>query len=110
MTGSSSFFREAKMDLRYKSYPDFKYLVEPWNTHSLNYHTASSVKPFFELRQWCVETWGPAEELEIWKFFKKHGETVNPNWCFDVNTTNQPMLRIYFRTDAEYALYKLKWS
>ena len=96
-------------DGRFKAYNHFKFFAEPWNSHVLSVHNIERISQFFEVRNWCVDTWGPSLEFEVWKFFNRTGKQVNPHWCFDVNTTNQPMLRIYFRSNAEYALFKLKW-
>jgi hypothetical protein len=102
--------RDAATNGRFKAYPMFKYFAEPWVSHSLSDYNIDKLSQFFEIREWCVNTWGASQEFEVWRFFNRAGKTVNQHWCFDVNTTNQPMLRIYFRSAAEYALYKLKWS
>lgn len=102
--------RSDATDGRFKAHYNFKFFAEPWNSHSLSIRDIEKISHFFEVREWCVATWGASQEFEVWRFLKSAGKEVNQHWCFDVNTTNQPMLRIYFRTDAEYSLYKLKWS
>ena len=66
-----------------------------------------------EIREWCWQTWGSSKELNEWLRSNFHlmtnGENSpcqNAHWCW---ITDQSYSRIYFRTDKEIMLFKLRW-
>ena len=74
-------------------YGDFKY--------STTLRRRSEGDLFFEVRNWCWETWGPSCELEFWDAKK------NPAWAWNLTEFE---LKIYLTGDKEASWFTLKWS
>lgn len=107
-------FKITATDKRHKAHPHFKWMVEHPSAHTLRSANTDAVVKFSDIRQWCVDSWGSSVEIDMWKFLAirppGNVHVQNKHWCYDVNTTNVPQMKLYFRTDAELAFYKLKWS
>ena len=106
-------FRITATDKRHKAHSHFKWVVENPGVHRLRSANVEAIAKFSDIRQWCYDSWGASVEIDMWKFQFNHPAQFfmqNKHWCYDVNTTNVPQMKLYFRTDAELAFYKLKWS
>lgn len=64
---------------------------------------------FQKIRIWCWETFGPSAELELAQGVYLGGDYFEGTDLWAWRTVNNE-LRIYFATDAELSMYKLKWS
>ena len=82
-----------KLDPRYRGYPDFKWTV-----------AIHSVPVFLDVREWCWATFGAGCEVEL--------KVVRPGqtWAWRYADKPRPRTNLYFKSDAEAALFKLKWS
>lgn len=69
--------------------------------------TDNRIQHFQELRNWCWETFGPGVERK-WILLKAGDklESVN-NWAWH---TEYNEMRLYFKSDAELALFYLKFT
>lgn len=85
--------RLKKLDRRMNGYGDFKY--------STKFRRLSQGDLFFEVRNWCWETWGPSCELEFWDVNK------NPAWAWAMTEFE---IKIYLTGDKEASWFTLKWS
>ena len=97
--------RVKKLDKRHTGNNKFKYYIESNSLYSSEY---------YEIRAWCWETWGPSKELHFW--LKDNVRSLTPkekitcqneHWCWQVGDTHH---RVYFRTDKELVLFKLRWE
>jgi hypothetical protein len=87
---------------RFKYYVDIKQSPRNWN------ETYLIKEKFYEIRQWCWETWGPAREVD--QFNSRDGawtEDQNPAWAW---INDQHRSRIYLAGKEEAAYFTLKWS
>ena len=68
----------------------------------------SVIEKFFELRQWCWETWGPSREVNEFssKEFAWQGDQ-NKQWSW-INDDYRS--RLYLADKDEAAYFTLKWS
>ena len=107
-------FKVTVTDKRHKANPHFKWMIEHPIAHAITQSNSDAIIKFADIRQWCTNTWGTGVEIDMWKFLntRQIGEIYfhNNHWCYDVNTTNTPQMKLYLKTDAELAFYKLKWS
>jgi hypothetical protein len=80
-----------------------------WKYHVISSMSTNYLQNFFELREWCWDTWGPSKELPYWLNDVKKSKTLcqNEHWCW---VSNESDVRIYLRNDPEYTLFTLKWS
>lgn len=86
--------KHGKLDGRNTGYGDFKYHVV--------FSGLREAEKFCEIREWCWQQWGPSCELEIYYKLKKD---VPWSWIND-----QYRLKIFFRDNAEYQWFLLKWN
>ncbi len=95
-----------KTDKRHTGYLAFKYYVEiktkEWGEYNL------VMEKFFEIRQWCWETWGPSREVDQYT-------NIEGAWTADQNLSwswinDQHRARIYLGTKDEAAFFTLKWA
>ena len=87
-----------KLNARYRAYPNFKWAM------NCGYVIRNAAK-FHEIRQWCWESFGSSDELDIWQNIDS--ESRNTQWCWDYIDRSQ--LRIYLNEEAyEWAI--LKWK
>lgn len=64
---------------------------------------------FFDVRDWCWATWGPAVDYVWWEQYGVKRNNVN--WSFDSGEIDRFKKRvIYLRSDEELTLFQLKWS
>jgi hypothetical protein len=98
-------FKIQKLDKRHTGETSFKYYIQA--------PTANS-KEYYDIRAWCWETWGPSKELHFWlndaRMSWGQPEKVscqNEHWCW---LTDAYHPRLYFRTDKELVLFKLRWE
>ncbi len=95
-----------RTDRRHTGSYMFKYYVEVKNS---NYEERKLVKEkFFELRQWCWETWGPSREVDQYASIENAWtEDQNPAWAW---INDQYRFRLYLCGKEEAAHFALKWS
>jgi hypothetical protein len=91
-----------KLDKRHTGDSNFKYYIES---------TIADSKEYYDVRAWCWETWGPSKELHFWlNDSRRQGAQLscqNEHWCWLTDSFNP---RLYFRTDKELVLFKLRWE
>ncbi len=94
-----------KLDGRYTGSDFFQYCIQSNSLYN---------KEYYDIREWCWETWGPSKELNYWLLDNKItlglDEKVgsqNQHWCWQNDTYSR---RLYFRTDKELVLLKLRWE
>ena len=77
----------------------------------MSYRAPDVFLAFYELRDWCEETWGMSMELDHWTEYRRlTKKDQNPHWCYQVFKNSQSRLRIYLRTDIELSMYTLARS
>jgi len=96
-----------KLDGRYTGSDFFQYYIQSDSLYS---------KEYYDIREWCWDTWGPSKELNYWMLDNKIAldfgtnqkvGSQNQHWCWQNDTYNR---RLYFRTDKELVLLKLRWE
>ncbi len=95
-----------KTDKRHTGHLRFKYYVEIKPKEYIEYKLV--MEKFFELRQWCWETWGPSREIDQYS-------SIEGNWAEDQNhawswVNDQHRARLYLGGKEEAAFFTLKWS
>lgn len=96
-------YKIIKLDKRHTGYGLFEYFVD-FQTNpgqGSDYLTIDQRRDDFStIRNWCWESWGPADELD----FTKWG--TNPRWAWrrELDKAN-----IYFN-EAELTAYLLRWN
>jgi hypothetical protein len=95
-----------KTDKRMNGHGQFKYYVDL--KHDRNEPFGSLMEKFFELRQWCWETWGISREVTEYssKDFSWLGDQ-NKHWSW---VNDQYRARLYLANKEEAALFTLKWA
>jgi hypothetical protein len=95
-----------KTDKRMNGHDQFKYYVDI--KHDRNEPFGLLMEKFFELRQWCWETWGPGREVNEYnsKEFAWQGDQ-NKQWSW---VNDQYRARLYLANKEEAALFTLKWA
>lgn len=106
-----------KLDGRNTGHTYFKYSVQVYSDYLLFKNRAVD-NYFFEMREWCWQTWGSSKELDEWLSDKPFTTTniivpvepkcQNVHWCWK-NESNSKN-RIYLRDDAELVMLKLRWE
>jgi hypothetical protein len=87
-------YKITRLDRRMNGHQFYKYHVSPVVQ---DYHECRA--DLIAVRNWCWTTYGPSAEL---------GWTTDRNvWCWDTEYTYK---RIYLKSDAELALFTLKFS
>lgn len=85
------------LDKRHAYNQSFKYRVQ-----IIGGTITPRIDKFLELRNWCWETFGPAAERDI--------EYFDNNWAWHSDRNRDySNLFIYFTSDRELTLFKLKW-
>jgi hypothetical protein len=85
------------LDLRHAYNRSFKYRVQ-----IINRSVSERIDRFVELRNWCWNTFGPAAERDM--------EYFDNNWAWHAERdTDYSKIFIYFASDRELSLFKLKW-
>lgn len=100
-------FEHKKLDKRHTGYGYFK--------HAVSYRYLQSFyngkQQFFLHRNWFWETYGPSKEIYDWlKDISKNAATAeshNEHWAWQ---NDEHECRIFLRTDAELAMFLLKWK
>jgi hypothetical protein len=87
---------------RFRYYVDIKLVGFPPGS-------PNTINKFFELRSWCWETWGPSREVDQYHIKKEgwYDQDLSTNWSW---INDQHKVRLYLASDAEAALFMLKWS
>lgn len=95
-----------KTDKRMNGHGQFKYYVDL--TYDRNEPSGSLMEKFFELRQWCWETWGISREVTEYssKDFAWQGDQ-NKHWSW---VNDQYRARLYLGNHEDAALFTLKWA
>jgi hypothetical protein len=97
-----------KLDRRHTGYGHFTYYVKP----RVSYLEYNNKQTFHEWRDWCWETWGSSKEIDEWlrdirtRTLAK-SVSHNEHWVWQ---NDEHSCRIFLRTDAELALFLLKWK
>jgi len=94
-------FTVYKLDKRHKGHVLFShYIVPTWSVR------LEDKLRFFEWRNWCWATWGPAMEREEAISFGSNYYSVG-RWCWH---TGDGQKRLYFQTEKELNWFVLTWS
>jgi hypothetical protein len=99
-------FKVTTLDRRHSGYPFMKYMLEPieWPPSD-----DSSISGFKKLRMWMWDQFGPGCELD---FIQLHatgtGLEAMELWAW--RTSAKGHRKIYLKSDAELAWFKLKWE
>lgn len=108
-----------KLDGRNTGHTYFKYYARPFADYS-HYKNRVVDNYFFEMRDWCWQTWGGSKELDEWLndqnftisniALNRIHETKcqNVNWCW--KNDRDAAHRIYLKSDQELVLFKLRWE
>ncbi len=106
-----------KLDRRNTGYNDFKYSVRVY-ADDLLFKNRIVDNYYFEMRDWCWQTWGGSKELDEWlsDYYFIHSNIIiqaepkcqNKHWCW--KTQKDANNRIYLRDDADLVLLKLRWE
>lgn len=95
-----------KTDKRHTAHNRFAYYVEIKAVEPLEYKLV--MEKFFELRQWCWETWGASREVDQYSSLEGGwSEDQNPLWAW-VNDDHRA--RIYIAKPEQAAHFTLKWT
>ena len=91
-----------KTDRRFKGFPAFKYCLDLKRYGDKN---------FFQVREWCWQTFGASKEIEAlqedWRHREFESNSHNPEWCWHYDSWTK---RIYFASDKEANWFTLKWT
>jgi hypothetical protein len=70
---------------------------------------AKPINKFYELRQWCWETWGPSREVDQFHTKKEgwYDADLSTNWSW---INDQYKFRLYLASKDEAALFMLTWT
>lgn len=111
-----------KLNHRWSAFPFFKFAVIPPSQH-ITVRNQENVYKFETARQWCVETWGDSPIFDVWwlsanvqghfseNFSNNFSKLKNQYWSYDVSNRNGiHIMRLYFHSEKELAMYQLKWS
>lgn len=109
-----------KLDRRNTGYNYFKYSVFVYANYLL-YKNRVVDNYYFEIREWCWQTWGSSKELDEWlddKYFIMSNIVMNKppidtkcqneHWCW--KHQRDAKHRIYLRDDTDLVLFKLRWE
>lgn len=104
-------FRVDTTDARFKAYPHFRFVIKP-SSSRLTSSNIANLKRFVDQRKWCMSTWGPSMELDLWRLFWYANETkdLNVNWAYESAMGSNSQLALYFKSEEEFTLYQLRWS
>lgn len=95
-----------KTDRRHTGSDRFKYYVEIKATKHGEWALAK--EKFFEMRQWCWETWGPSREVDQYTSFdESYKEDQSHAWAW---INDQHRYRLYLGNKEEAAHFTLRWS
>lgn len=95
-----------RTDKRHTGSDRFKYYVKikytEWEERKLQ------MEKFFELRQWCWETWGPSREVTAYNDIEgAWTEDQNHAWSW---VNDEHRARLYLCGKEEAAHFTLRWS
>jgi len=90
-----------KLDYRHNGKSMFDYRVQILGDRQQRFRNYSNI------RQWCWETFGPSNELDI-AISLRPTDGQPTAWAFQFGKEFQDNY-IYLRSDKELALFKLKW-
>lgn len=76
-----------KLDRRMTGHEHFMFMVKFSATFA-------NLEKFFQIRNWCLTTWGPSCELKYYPYYK----ISTPVWAW---ANNEFENRIYFATEKE---------
>jgi hypothetical protein len=108
-----------KVDIRYIGYPYFKHCVSIHPTYD-PFKSRKADNLFFEIREWCWQTWGASKEVDEWVADKQYvtyqiviNQTIGPlysqndNWSWKKDKSTH---RIYLAKDEDLTMFKLRWE
>jgi hypothetical protein len=99
----------SKINKRFKGAGHWEYLISVP-------HYRDSRELFFEMREWCWNTWGPSKEISDWMEDTNSDlytpVSFNQSWCWshDSGTPHGVTHRLYIRGEKELVLFKLRWE
>ena len=97
-----------RTDKRMTGYNKFKYYIDIKYDRNDNFTDMPVIEKFFEIRQWCWETWGASREVdELNDRLNSWQGDKNPHWSW-INDAHRA--RLYLATPYEAALVTLKWT
>lgn len=85
-----------ELDKRYTGYRIFVYGID-FDRHA----------EFFNIREWCWQSFGPGCELEYYYIYSRLPGKENVTWAWSKNDYRS---RIYLQSDKELQWYLLKWA
>lgn len=95
-----------KTDKRHTGSDRFKYYVDIRPTTYTEWQLAE--EKFYEMRQWCWETWGPSREVDKYKSIEgAYTGDQNHAWSW---INDQHRYRLYLGNKEEAAHFTLKWT
>jgi hypothetical protein len=103
-----------KTDARFTGNDIFKYVVDVKTDGTavpiiggFQSRIARRMLDFFEVRNWCIQTWSMSCERSIYlDIIGADGRQVNTHWCWH---TEFGETKIYLASDKEANWFKLKW-
>lgn len=89
-----------RLDGRYKAHPHFKFAV--------NYGWCDNA--FISVRNWCWEILGPSIEINLFlnRVYRLRDISYN-NLVWSWDNDYEKIGRLYFASDEQLSLFKLKW-
>lgn len=94
-----------KTDKRHTGSDRFKYYVQIQGSNYTEWKLTK--EKFFELRQWCWETWGPSREVDQYTTTDgSYIEDQNHAWSW---VNDQHRARLYLGGKEEATYFTLKW-
>jgi len=85
--------KKRKLDKRHSGYGEYTYYVD---------FLYKENQEFYDMRNWCWDTWGPSCELDMIKNVSTKGEWA---WIYD-----KWRKRILLKSEKEYNWFCLKWG
>lgn len=95
-----------KTDKRMTGYGQFKYYVDIRNDRGEVFGT--NLEKFYEIRQWCWETWGISREVNEYnskEYAWLTDQNIHWSWINDAYRA-----RLYLFDKSEATLLTLKWA
>lgn len=97
-----------RTDKRMTGHNKFKYYIDIKYDRNESFDSMPVLEKFFEIRQWCWETWGASREVdELNDRLNSWQGDKNPHWAW-INDAHRA--RLYLATIDEAALFTLKWA
>jgi hypothetical protein len=99
-------YRITRLDRRYNGNHIFKWMISTVYTTTGAGAYAQAQSTFQTWREWCWSTWGPGMERDWVSSLMHASSTPGAVWAWDTEHGNK---RLYLKSDAELALFELKF-